>query len=89
MNDVRFAYPGAPEASVLNRLSLQVKAGETVAVVGPSGGGKSTILLLLKFYEPGGGSILFDGRQLSSLSAEDVRKEIAVVPQLDFVQNRW
>lgn len=82
VNDVRFAYPGAPEASVLNGLSLQVKAGETVAVVGPSGGGKSTILsLLLKFYEPGGGSILFDGRQLSSLSAEDVRKEIAVVPQ--------
>jgi len=82
MRDVGFAYPGAPDVPVLSGLSLHVYAGETVAIVGPSGGGKSTIFsLLLKFYETDKGSILFDGHDVSRLAPHDLRREIAVVPQ--------
>ena len=62
MQDVTFNYPTRPESSVLNHLSLQLRPGKVVALCGPSGGGKSTVVsLLLAFYEPQSGEIKIDG----------------------------
>lgn len=81
-SDVRFAYPGVPERLVVKGVSFAVAPGETLAVVGPSGSGKSTLFsLLLGFYGTKSGAISIDGRDIGTLSFEDVRREIAVVPQ--------
>jgi ATP-binding cassette, subfamily B, bacterial MsbA len=78
--DVSFGYN--PENLVLKNVSLHVKAGEVVALVGPSGGGKTTIAnLLLRFYKPTSGQILIDGRPLAQLPLEALRKQIGVVSQ--------
>jgi ATP-binding cassette subfamily B protein len=80
--DVTFRYPARPEASALNGVSLHVKPGETVALVGPSGAGKTTILqLLMRFYDPQSGSITLDGIALQDMSRSDFRQAIALVPQ--------
>ncbi len=80
--DVTFRYPARPEASALNGISLHVKPGETVALVGPSGAGKTTILqLLMRFYDPQAGQILLDGVALTDLARADFRQSIALVPQ--------
>ncbi len=80
--DVTFRYPARPEASALNGVSLHVKPGETVALVGPSGAGKTTILqLLLRFYDPQQGRIMLDGVALSDMARADFRQAIALVPQ--------
>lgn len=80
--DVTFRYPARPEASALNGVSLHVKPGETVALVGPSGAGKTTILqLLMRFYDPQSGEITLDGLELSALARSDFRQSIALVPQ--------
>jgi len=80
--DVTFRYPARPEASALNGVSLHVKPGETVALVGPSGAGKTTILqLLMRFYDPQAGVITLDGIALPSLARADFRQFIALVPQ--------
>jgi ATP-binding cassette, subfamily B, bacterial len=80
--DVRFSYPTRPTVSALNGVSFQVRRGEKVAIVGPSGAGKSTIFhLLLRYYDPLGGRITFDGVQLSDLDPSDLRARIALVPQ--------
>jgi ATP-binding cassette subfamily B protein len=79
---VTFRYPARPEASALNGVSLHVKPGETVALVGPSGAGKTTILqLLMRFYDPQAGEITLDGLALSALARADFRQFIALVPQ--------
>lgn len=75
LRDVRFTYPSRPQnpvlkvlflAAMLQDLSLEVPAGETVALVGPSGGGKSSIVALLEhFYEPQEGEVLLDGVDIS------------------------
>ncbi|MCU0828348.1 MAG: ABC transporter transmembrane domain-containing protein [Tabrizicola sp.] len=79
---VTFRYPARPETSALNGVSLHVKPGETVALVGPSGAGKTTILqLLMRFYDPQEGRILLDGLDLSNLARADFRQAIALVPQ--------
>lgn len=79
---VRFAYPSRPQRAVLDDLSLDIRAGETVALVGPSGAGKSTIFqLLLRFYDVGGGAIRLDGVPLPELRLADLRSRIALVPQ--------
>jgi ATP-binding cassette, subfamily B, bacterial len=79
---VRFAYPGRPHIAVLDGLSFSVAAGERVAVVGPSGAGKSTIFhLLLRFYDPASGRILFDGVPVDAVDPHDLRARIAIVPQ--------
>jgi ATP-binding cassette subfamily B protein len=81
-SDVHFAYPGRPEAPVLDQLSFTVAAGEKVAIVGPSGAGKSTVFhLILRFYDPLCGAITFDGVSLRSLDPVDLRRQIALVPQ--------
>jgi ATP-binding cassette subfamily B protein len=79
---VTFAYPSRPEAGVLKQLSFSARAGRVVALVGPSGSGKSTIAsLLLRFYEPQQGRILFDGRPATDYGLHELRGQMALVPQ--------
>ena len=78
---VRFAY-SPKEAPVLNDFSVQVQAGEIVALVGPSGAGKTTIVNLVpRFYEPQGGRITIDGVDLADARLADLRAAIGIVPQ--------
>ncbi|WP_162302375.1 ABC transporter transmembrane domain-containing protein [Tabrizicola thermarum] len=80
--EVTFRYPARPEASALNGVSLHVSPGETVALVGPSGAGKTTILqLLMRFYDPQSGRITLDGIALPDMARSDFRQAIALVPQ--------
>jgi ATP-binding cassette, subfamily B, bacterial len=80
--DVTFRYPARPESSALNGVSLRVAPGETVALVGPSGAGKTTILqLLMRFYDPQAGRVVLDGVALTDLARSDFRQAIALVPQ--------
>jgi ATP-binding cassette subfamily B protein len=79
---VRFAYPSRPQAFVLDSVTFNVRAGEKVAIVGPSGAGKSTIFhLLLRFYDPVGGAITFDGVRIAAADPRELRRRIALVPQ--------
>jgi ATP-binding cassette subfamily B protein len=79
---VTFRYPARPEVSALNGVSLRVAPGETVALVGPSGAGKTTILqLLMRFYDPQEGAVRMDGVDLRDMARGDFRRAIALVPQ--------
>lgn len=81
-DQVVFSYPSRKEVTVLNEVSFEAQAGEKVAIVGPSGAGKSTIAsLILRFYEPENGQLLFDGKPASQYSLTDIRKQVAIVPQ--------
>jgi ATP-binding cassette subfamily B (MDR/TAP) protein 1 len=81
-NDVSFEYPTRPDAKVFDHMSLTIKAGQTVALVGPSGGGKSTTVSLLeRFYDPTSGSILLDGVDLKDLNVAWLREQIGLVSQ--------
>jgi ATP-binding cassette subfamily B protein len=83
-NDVRFAYGRGPE--VLHGISLDVPAGTTVALVGHTGAGKSTIAkLLTRFYDPTAGSISLDGTDLRHVSQESLRRQLGIVPQEGFL----
>jgi len=67
---------------VLKNVSFAAPAGDKIAIVGPSGTGKSTIAaLVLQFYKPDSGRILFDGREASSYPLTDIRSQVAIVPQ--------
>jgi ABC transporter fused permease/ATP-binding protein len=80
--DVEFAYPSRPELSVLNKISFNAAAGQKVAIVGPSGSGKSTMAaLILQFYHPQNGTILFDGKPADKYTLTDIRNQVAIVPQ--------
>ena len=80
--DVSFRYPSRPEQLALRDFSLNIKPGETVALVGPSGAGKTTAMqLLLRFYDPQQGRILIDGVDVSQADPAAVRARIALVPQ--------
>ena len=80
--DVHFAYESRRQAPALNGVSFDVAPGQTVALVGPSGAGKTTILqMLLRFYDPARGRILLDGIPIDRLRLEDLRRRIALVPQ--------
>jgi len=80
--DVTFAYPSRREITVLKSISFGVQAGEKLAIVGPSGTGKSTIAaLILQFYKPDSGRILFDGRAAADYPLTDIRSQVAIVPQ--------
>jgi ATP-binding cassette subfamily B protein len=79
---VSFQYPTRPDVSALHAFSLSVAPGETVAVVGPSGAGKTTLFQLAqRFYDPQDGAIRIDGVDLRDADPADVRARIAVVPQ--------
>ena len=78
--NVKFSYDG--QRQVTNDVTLHVDAGQTVALVGETGGGKSTILkLLFRFYDVTGGQILIDGQDLRDVTLESLRQNIGVVPQ--------
>jgi len=80
--DVTFAYPSRREITVLKNVSFEARAGEKIAIVGPSGTGKSTIAaLVLQFYKPVRGHILFDGREADTYPLTDIRSQVAIVPQ--------
>ena len=79
---VHFRYPSRPDLPVLRGVSLDVRAGEKIALVGPSGAGKSTLTaLLLRFYEPDAGALLLDGKNARALPLAAVRGNMAIVPQ--------
>lgn len=81
-DEVVFAYPTRPETIALGPVSFAVDPGERVALVGPSGAGKSTIFaLILRFYDPRAGRILFDGADIRHCEPRDLRRAIALVPQ--------
>jgi ATP-binding cassette subfamily B protein len=82
LENVTFCYPSRPSEPALRNLSLRVAAGERVALVGPSGAGKTTVFqLLLRFYDPQNGRVLVDGADIRRADPREVRGRIAVVPQ--------
>ncbi|WP_291335618.1 ABC transporter transmembrane domain-containing protein [Albidovulum sp.] len=79
---VTFHYPTRPDQSALEGVDLHVRPGETVALVGPSGAGKTTVIqLLLRFYDPDRGRITIDGVALPDMARSDFRRAVALVPQ--------
>ena len=81
IDDVTLTYKGAARAALANA-TLQIQPGETIALVGPSGSGKSSLIHLLpRFYHPGSGRITLDGHDLESLTLESLRRQIALVSQ--------
>lgn len=85
-NGVCFAYPSGSGVRVVTDVSFSVAAGEHLAVIGPTGSGKSTLVwLLLRFYEPTAGCIRLDGTDIQTLAAADVRRAVALVPQKVFL----
>ena len=79
---VVFHYPSRPQTAALNDFSLEIAAGETVALVGPSGAGKTTVFQLIqRFYDVDGGEVRFNGMDLRTLALVQLRGTIAVVPQ--------
>ena len=80
--DVTFHYPSRPDVSALEGITLDIAPGETVALVGPSGAGKTTIIqLLLRFWDPAAGTVSIDGIDLRDMARADFRRDIALVPQ--------
>lgn len=76
--NVSFEYPSRPGQQVLRKFSLVIKPGQTVALVGASGSGKSTVASLLeRFYEPNSGNITIDGFNLSEISPIWLRSEVS------------
>lgn len=81
-SDVSFAYPTRPDAMVLNGVSFQISPNQVVALVGPSGGGKSTVAALIsRFYDVQSGSILLDDISIETLQVNWLREHVAVVRQ--------
>jgi len=79
---VNFAYPSRPQQKILSNMDLSIRPGQSVALVGGSGVGKSSVhALMLRFYDPDTGSISLGSHDLRSLSPESVRKLIGVVTQ--------
>jgi len=82
LRDVNFNYPSRPTQRALNGLTGEVHAGQTVAVVGPSGAGKTTLFsLLMRFHAPQNGDVLLDGVAVDQMDLNDLRQRIGVVPQ--------
>ncbi|MCA6105923.1 ABC transporter ATP-binding protein/permease [Bradyrhizobium cenepequi] len=81
-DNVSFAYPTRRSVKTIDGVSFSVRSGEKVAIVGPSGAGKSTLFhLLLRFYDPASGTILFDGVPIRQADPNAVRSRMALVPQ--------
>ncbi len=83
-DDVTFGYH--PDEPVLRNLSFDIQQGETVAIVGPTGAGKSSIVnLILRFYDPQKGTVKIDGKDIKGLSFSQLRKRMSVIPQEPFL----
>jgi len=81
-DNITFAYPTRKDMTILKGINIDIKAGQKIALVGQSGGGKSTIVqLLMKFYNPDSGSILVDGNNINTYDLTQFRKNIGIVPQ--------
>ncbi len=79
---VKFAYPSAPEKEIIHDFSIRVKPGEKVAIVGPTGAGKTTLVnLLMRFFEPTGGTILIDGVPTRDIPRSNVHSQFGMVLQ--------
>ncbi|PVA10525.1 ABC transporter [Pelagivirga sediminicola] len=80
--NVDFVYPARPDVPALHGFNLHIEAGETVALVGPSGAGKTTVIQMLqRFYDPVSGRILLDGTALTDMRRDNFRRVMALVPQ--------
>ncbi|KJZ26482.1 ABC transporter transmembrane domain-containing protein [Tritonibacter mobilis] len=81
-DNVSFTYPSRPDTSALDQVNLTIQPGETVAFVGPSGAGKTTIIQMIqRFYDPQSGEVRLDGVPLTALMRDVFRRHIALVPQ--------
>ncbi|TGM19559.1 ABC transporter transmembrane domain-containing protein [Leptospira meyeri] len=82
LEHLEFSYPSRPELKAIRGIHLEIPANKTTALVGPSGGGKSTLFeLILRFYDPTAGKILIEGVDLKDLALKDLRSLIGFVPQ--------
>ncbi|KAL7265044.1 hypothetical protein ACSBR1_002906 [Camellia fascicularis] len=82
LKNVDFSYPSRPEVRILNDFSLIVPAGKTIALVGSSGSGKSTVVSLIeRFYDPTSGQVLLDGHDIKALKLKWLRQQIGLVSQ--------
>lgn len=82
LKDIKFIYPSRPDVTVLEHMDLEIKEGETVALVGMSGSGKSTIVgLIERFYDPVRGVVTIDGHDISELNVKWLRQHISLVSQ--------
>ncbi|KAK9383188.1 P-loop containing nucleoside triphosphate hydrolase protein [Kockiozyma suomiensis] len=82
LKDVKFIYPSRPDVTVLDKMNLKIPAGHTVALVGASGSGKSTIIgIIERFYEILGGEVTIDGHDISELNTKWLRQQISLVSQ--------
>ncbi|WP_317056962.1 ABC transporter transmembrane domain-containing protein [Roseovarius rhodophyticola] len=80
--DVSFTYPARPDAPALDRFNLVIEPGETIALVGPSGAGKTTVIQLIqRFYDPQAGQVTLDGVALPDMARPEFRAALALVPQ--------
>ncbi|KAL9843258.1 ABC transporter B family member 1 [Arabidopsis thaliana] len=82
LKNVDFSYPSRPDVKILNNFCLSVPAGKTIALVGSSGSGKSTVVSLIeRFYDPNSGQVLLDGQDLKTLKLRWLRQQIGLVSQ--------
>lgn len=84
--NISFAYPDEPDVEILHKVSFTAEPGQMIALVGPTGAGKTTIVnLLVRFYDPVSGKVLIDGQDISKATLASLRKNIGVMTQDPFL----